>query len=270
MGTLTRTIASLLSVSALGLGSLLVTVPAQGAPPPKAPYDALGDSYAAGAGVPPYEACGRSGSAPAHLIDGRMRISLDDFVACSGAKTTDMAAQLPALDASTKLVTLSIGGNDIGWSQAVGACIVYPEATCAGAVGQSAAAVRNVLPPRLDGVYAAISQRAPNAHVVVTGYPRLFSPEYGDYVTPLGTVTVAEQRIMNEGADLLNSVMAAAAARHGFQFVDVTKRFLGHGVNAPDTWVGGVQSSAPFHPNLAGYVNYASAITAAVNPRDLR
>ena len=89
---------------------------------------------------------------------------------------------------------------------------------------------------------------APNADVVVTGYPRLFSPEYGAY---LGA-SVAEQQTLNEGADLLNATMARAAATHGFQFVDVTKRFLGHGVNAPDAWILGLLDPGAFHPNAEG------------------
>jgi hypothetical protein len=75
---------------------------------------------------------------------------------------------------------------------------------------------------------------------------------------------------MNDGADLLNSVMAETAAEHGFQFVDVTSRFIDHGVNAPEPWVLGLTDPAQFHPNLAGYEAYAAAVTSSVNPRDLR
>ena len=117
-----------------------------------------------------------------------------------------------------------------------------------------------------DATSAHIAAAAHHAHVVVTGYPRLFSPESGDYFN----APPAEQQAMNDGADLLNSVIAEAAGDAGFQFVDVTSRFVGHGVNAPEPWVLGVTDPGRFHPNLAGYEAYAAAVTSQVNPRDLR
>lgn len=187
--------------------------------------------------------CARSVSAPARLVDGRKRIVLDDFVACGGAKAMDIPGHVTALDTDTDLVTVSVGGNDIYWIEAVATCILADEATCKGAVNRSRAAVLQSLPGLLDTAYSSIDRAAPNARVLVTGYARLFSPEYGDYVTPYGTVTAAEQQLMNDGAHLLNSVIAARAAAHGFTFVDVTKRFDGHGINAPEPWLLGLGPS---------------------------
>jgi lysophospholipase L1-like esterase len=128
----------------------LVLVPASAAKPAPVVYDALGDSYASGYGVPPYAACGRSEAAYAVQLDGRKHIALDDFVACAGAKVQDVSSgQLAALDAETRLVTLQVGGNDIGWSTAVGACLGGSDAQCAGALAGSLGLVNNVLPARL-------------------------------------------------------------------------------------------------------------------------
>src|SRR4051794_6940769 len=84
------------------VGSVASAAPAAA---PRVVYDALGDSYASGYGVPPYSECGRSQSAYAVLIDGRQRLRLDDFVACAGATTTSLVTggQLDALDADTDL-----------------------------------------------------------------------------------------------------------------------------------------------------------------------
>lgn len=267
MRTASRTVLSALSALALLGTGLVAATTASATPPSPVVYDALGDSYGSGFGVPPYEECGRSAAAYAVQIDGRMRIDLDDFAACAGATTASLnATQLTALDAETDLVTVSVGGNDIGWGLVVGACVVGGDAQCAGAVAQATGVIQNVLPVLLDATYAQIAAAAPDAHVVVTGYPRLFSPEFGDYVQ----ASPAEQQAMNDGADLLNSVIAERAAVHGFQFVDVTKRFVGHGVNAPRPWVLGLEDPGLFHPNLAGYRAYAAAVTSALNPRDLR
>lgn len=235
-------------------------------------YDALGDSFASGYGVLPYaNACGQSQAAYAVQLEGRMKIDLDNFVACAGAKTPDIATQLWALDENTDLVTISVGGNDILWSQAIGTCLVAPDTACMAAVGISRNLITNVLPGLLNSVYAEISTKAPDAHVIVTGYPRLFSPEYGDFSSGSFLATVAEQEALNEGADLLNWVIAGAAAEHGFQLVHVTKRFLGHGVNAPEPWVlGPLVESGAFHPNVAGYRAYTAAVTAAIVPARLR
>lgn len=250
-------------VALLLLTPLVGATPATAAPP-RTEYDVLGDSYGSGFGVPPYEACGRSQSAYGVLVDGRARLELDDFVACGGATTTSLVTggQLTALDGDTDLVLLSIGGNDIGWSQAVTACLGGTDAQCAGAAALVRGRITTVLPGLLDTLHAQIRAAAPGARVVVTGYARLFSPEYGAY---LGA-SAAEQQVLNDGADQLNGVVAAAAARHGFDFVDVTDRFVGHGVNSPEPWLLGAFDPGAFHPNLAGYEAYAGAVTAAIKP----
>ncbi|MEO6998063.1 MAG: SGNH/GDSL hydrolase family protein [Terracoccus sp.] len=226
-------------------------------------YDALGDSYASGYGVPPYDgSCGRSASAYAEQLNGRMRIHLDDFVACAGATTTSLVTggQLNALDAHTDLVTLTIGGNDIGWSSAVAACLGGTDPQCAAAVSATSSNISTKLPGLLDFVYTQVAQHAPNARVVVTGYPRLFSPKYGSY---LGA-SAPEQRALNDGANLLNKVIAKQARKHHFTFVDVTNRFQGHGVNAPTAWILGPQDPAAFHPTLAGYRAYTAAVASSL------
>ena len=259
-----RPLAVVLSTSALLAGSVL---PA-GAAPGTYTYDALGDSFAAGAGV-------EAGGAYPFVLDGRMRIALDDFAAVPGAKVTTMTPQLGALDAGTDLVTVSVGGNDIGWGNVVTACLAGGEQVCAAAVGQASAAITAVLPGLLDGAYAQVSAAAPGAHVVVTGYPRLFSPEYGAYTVPLTPTfaleaSVAEQQLMNDTADLLNATIHRVAEQHGFQFVDVTQRFEGHGVNSPEAYLFGTLDPVPFHPTADGQHEYGVALRSAIRPPDLR
>jgi lysophospholipase L1-like esterase len=229
-------------------------------------YDALGDSYASGYGVPPYDACGRSQSAYAVQLDRLRRIDLDDFVACAGATTKSLVegGQLRALDEDTDLVTISIGGNDIDWVSAVAACLGGTDEQCAGAVAATRAFTTTVLPGLLDSVYSKVSARAPHAQVVITGYARLFSPRYG----PVLEASVSEQKAINDVADLLNKVIARAAAKHCFEFVDVTEKFLGHGLNAPPphAWILGPLDPAAFHPDIVGYRAYTAAVIAAIKP----
>lgn len=241
----------------------LLSTPASAAPRDVV-YDALGDSYAAGFSLSAeFGPCNQTELAYPLRLDGRKQIALDDFAACSGDTTTDLRTyQLEALDADTDLVTITIGGNDIGWAQGIGACLAASDEVCAGAVAQSVSLIQNALPGALDATFADVRAAAPEAHVVTTGYPRLFSPEFGDF----GNISAAEQEMINDGADLLNATIAAASARQGFQYVDVTRPFDRHGVNAPNPFV----SPDDFHPTAVGQRKYAVALTQAIRSSDLR
>lgn len=264
-----RARSALVASTAAAAVVLAAATPAAAGPEPVV-YDALGDSYAAGFGL-------EAGLAHPYVLDGRMGITLDDLAAVPGATVqTMLATQLEALGTDTDLVTLSIGGNDIPWVAVVVACGVAGDAQCAGAVAATAGAIQNRLPTALDLAYSSVSAAAPDAHVVVTGYPRLFSPEAGDYtgvVPQLGVpfdVSVPEQQAMNRLADLLNATIADRAAAHGLQFVDVTQRFTGHGVNSADAWIGGIEDPEQLHPTVKGQHTYGVALRAAVRPSDLR
>ncbi|KUG55644.1 hypothetical protein AVL62_04875 [Serinicoccus chungangensis] len=184
------------------------------------------------------------------------------LAAPASAAPDEVVAQLPALDADTDLVTLTIGGNDVGWTQTIGACLLLDDPTCAQALAGSRLLVQGLLPARLDAALTAVGRAAPDAHVVVTGYPHLFTPEAGALVN----ASPEEQEALNEGADLLNATVAAAAQRRGYAYVDVVGRFEGHGVNAPDPWV----DPRTFHPTAQGQATYAAALTGAVAPEHRR
>ena len=123
-----------------------------------------------------------------------------------------------------------------------------------------------MLPGLLDSLYTQVSAAAPNAHVLLTGYPRLFTPKHGAYFK----ASVAEQKALNSGADLLNKVIAKAARSHGFRFVSVTNRFRNHGVNATRPWILGALDPGRFHPNAKGYRAYTAAVAAALRPARLK
>lgn len=266
------------TVATLALALPLAAALPAHASPRAVVYDALGDSYAAGFGTaPPTDPCARSDLAYPHVLDGRMKLALDDFVACSGATVPSMlGTQLGALDAETGLVTISIGGNDIGWGQAIDLCLVQDEQQCAQAVGAATFLIQDRLPGALDTAYTRVRMAAPNTHVAVTGYPHLFSPEHGDYAGRLPDtnlpylVSAAEQQVLNDATDLLNDVIAEVAQEHGFQYVDVTHRFQGRGVNAPNAWIGGVEDPELFHPTARGQHAYAVVLRSQIRSSILR
>lgn len=229
----------------------------------------LGDSYAAGYGVPPYTTdCRRSEASYGVLLDGRAGLVLDDLVACSGASTTSMVegGQLAALDTESDLVLLSIGANDVAWSKPAVACALRTNDECVASTAELNRAVADDLPALLDAVLAEVEAAAPDARVVLTGYPRLFSPRYGAYLN----ASPIEQKRINDATDLLNTAIRAATSEHGHAFVDVTARFAGHGLNAPEPWISALRLPSgeidrrAFHPTAVGYEDYARAIIVSL------
>src|SRR5690349_6126454 len=172
-------LAAILSVLA---ALIALTLPAPAAHAAGPSYVALGDSYASGVGTRSYisdgTSCQRSTYAYPELVAASRGYALS-FQACSGAKVSDVTGkQLGALSASTGFVTISVGGNDAGFTSTLTEC-AKPGwlSNCGGAVSKSKSYISNTLPGTLSTLYAAIRSRAPNAKVVVVGYPRLFNGE---------------------------------------------------------------------------------------------
>ena len=255
--------AALLSGSGEGAqtGSRAGAGAAAAAPAPGA-YVALGDSYSSGVGAGDYIAeagrCARSRRAYPYGL-GR---PVTSFRACGGARTADvLGGQLSPFPSDTRLVTITIGGNDAGFADVLERCLFGSPAACSRRVDAAERFVREELSARLRSVYETIRERAPDAAVVVAGYPRLFARR--PWCAPVGTIDEREQRRLNEGANLLVRTIAAEVERHrGFRFVDVREAFAGGGVCSSSPRILGVTSPqfASFHPTARGQATYARAI----------
>ena len=255
---------AVLAVVAL-LASLLPVAPAAHAAAPS--YVALGDSYSSGVGTRSYlsdgTSCQRSTYAYPALIAAARGYALN-FRACSGATVADVTnTQLSALSASTNYVTISVGGNDAGFADVLTECATpWWAGDCDGAIDDAQYFINNVLPGRLATLYASIRAKAPNAKVVVVGYPRIFNGEdcnAGTWFSP------AEETRLNQTADLLNSKTSAQASAKGFSFANPTSRFVGHAVCDDVEWINGLSNpvSESYHPNKSGH---ASGYTPTVSP----
>lgn len=241
--------------------ALLTAAIGSGPPATSAPADelvALGDSYSSGVGTREYydPNCQRSHYAYGELIAGRLGATVD-MQACGGATVASVTSgQLGSLDAETDYVTMTVGGNDAGFTDVLLECAQPGWASdCDGAVDGAQAYVRDVLPGSLDALYDEIATRAPNATVVVGGYPRLFMGEdcnAGTWFSP------AEQERLNATADQLAETIGAQASAHGFGFADVRGAFAGHAVCDAQEWINGLSNpvSESFHPNRDGQVGY--------------
>ena len=217
-------------------------------------YVALGDSYSSGVGTRTYldaGACKRSAYAYPSLLAAQRPNTQLTFVACSGAKTSDVLAnQVASLTASTALVTLTVGGNDIGFTDVVTACAKPDVNTCAQRVATAQDAIRSTLPAKLNAVYAQIRSRSPSARVVVLGYPRLFA----GVDCNAGTFFSKEDMTnLNATADLLRDTERTRATAYGFTFKDAIGAFTGHAVCQAE-WLNGLSNpvAESYHPNRTG------------------
>jgi Tol biopolymer transport system component len=219
------------------------------------------------------------------------------FWACAGAKTENLrhlpwggATQydepLTQIDAAslndgTDLITLTIGGNDVGFVDVLVHCSRH---ACTSSAYRAELASRvKSLRIVLDTTFPGIRDAAKHADVLVVGYPRLF-PDGSQQTCPKLTPWRGEMHMLREMGDKLNDALHDAALRWGFRFVDVARLFSGHEVCGADgEWLNGPSTTwrlvAPgregpvdvnllddesFHPNLDGQAAYAAAVNSAL------
>ncbi len=147
-------------------------------------------------------------------------------------------------------MSISVGGNDAGFADVMTTCVLQSDSACLSRIATARAYVDSTLPGNLDSVYSAIRSKAPNARVVVLGYPRFYK---------LGTSCVGlsetKRKAINDASDHLNSAIAKRAADHGFTFGDVRPTFTGHEICSGNSWLHSVKWTnigESYHPTAAG------------------
>ncbi len=242
-----------LATLAMALG--FTAVPAGAAPPPQLDYVALGDSYASGHGAVPYTdlSCFVSQKGYPAIADKLRNVELTANAACSGWTMDQVLANLPvAALQEAEIVTLTVGANDLNSTELLFACLPAPSSPeCLAARTRVATMLTDgSLALELATLVTAIHTIAPDAKIVLTGYPYPLDPSH-----PLA----AE---VNSLVDGLNAVIAGVAlftnAQYGnVQYVDVTGAFSGHGVGSADPWINfnpdNLRDPANFHPTGEGY-----------------
>jgi lysophospholipase L1-like esterase len=260
-------------------------------PAPAGPIVALGDSYTAGALLPADLTasplgCLRSTKAYPVLVAAALDASLTD-AACESAGVQDMTAaeqtnlgtnppQLTALAPDDSLVLLTLSGDDIGFMNVLKECMKLSftdpwGSPCeahytSGGTDQLAALVKAEA-PKIAAVLADIAERAPEARIVVVGYPDMFPLSGGCWpVVPITDGDIAYLR----GIELqLNAMLAAAAKAADDTFVDTYTPTIGHDFCQPEKIrdVEGVLPGSwvlPFHPNARGQAAIAAAVLTAI------
>jgi lysophospholipase L1-like esterase len=247
------------AVTTAGLVTAVSARPAAGAAS-SVSYVALGDSYSSGLGAGSYisssGSCDRSTNAyPEQWAAANSPASFVS-VACAGATTSDViSGQVSALGPGTTLVSITIGGNDAGFSSVMETCVLHTTSTCLSAVATASDFVTKHLPTRLTSTLQAIRQHAPRARIVVLGYPDLYDLSKSGSCIGLST---QDRTALNSGADALDSALGAAvtaAADRNIVYADVRGQFAGRVICDSGSWLHSVDLlaiSSSYHPTASG------------------
>jgi lysophospholipase L1-like esterase len=272
-----------------------IAAPAAADPAEQAPvqhYVALGDSYAAGPLVPiptgkPVGCLRSDRNYPAVVAEA---LGVADFrdVSCSGATTENITGpqdvplgenppQLDALAPDTELVTISIGGNDIGFGEIVSECAQRSPLQPTGSACKDhfTAGGTDELAQRIEeaaslvaAVLAAIEERSPSARVLLVGYPAIL-PDEGPGCFPLVPFSPGDVAYLRGVEKALNAMLADEAAGAGVDFVDTYTPSIGHDACQPPgtRWVEGLvptAPAAPVHPNARGMAEIGEVVAEVV------
>jgi lysophospholipase L1-like esterase len=261
-----------------------------GATAPRVSYVALGDSYSAGEGNSPFDGdchrATRSDSAYPRMLPGLVDyVSAPSFHACTGAVTADVwrrrqpnrsgqKVQTTYVNHSTRLVTMTIGGNDLHFSSIVAQCLLPTNCTNSDLADEVRADLTTI-GPKLVNAYEQVRERMdPGGYLVVAGYPHIFASGPDSDCKPF--ISVPEAAWIDSLVDSGNARIAAAvrsARLHSgnVSYVNVTGDFAGHELCTEDQWLYGLHADfdegptlikGSYHPTRAGQRAYANAFDA--------
>ncbi|WP_304453947.1 SGNH/GDSL hydrolase family protein [Nocardiopsis sp. YSL2] len=263
-------------------------------------YVALGDSYSSGDGAGDYDpataepgGCWRSEHAYSRLIEQEFDFAgALGFYACSSHRATHMLEQLGTPESQiervtehTSLVTLGIGGNDLGFIPVLRTCMVrmplLDNGACQAQEGEIGRRL-DAFEEDLAEVLGQIRDRAPDARVLVLGYPRLFPEDpQGMYYT----LTVSDQQWLNGvGRDLNERIRDVVYEVDGdvyggrgsgsVEYVNTYSALNGYEVSAEKAWLNGIVlgqlgeglrvDRASFHPTAQGQMSIADRVRQQV------
>ncbi|MEU8973281.1 SGNH/GDSL hydrolase family protein [Streptomyces monashensis] len=279
--------------SALAGGLLLATVStttAHAAPSAGGAYVALGDSYAAGAGIPAQSAglCLRSDHDYGRLVAASLGPRTYRDVTCAGAKVgalttaqTDAGIvvngpQLDAVAPDTTLVTLTVAGDNLGTSD-FGFGDLAVTCTALSVTDPLGAPCRdfyqNTLDQRMDTAAAQLGSalrliraRAPRARVLVVGYPAVL-PDDPERCLGRLPVTTGDIAFLRSVLGDLDDTVAATARAAGATYVDTLTPTRGHDSCSAAPWIEGLVPASPtlpLHPNATGERAMANAVLDAL------
>lgn len=279
--------------------------------PPSAKLVAMGDSFSSGEGNPLFEVgtnqdgvneCHRSFQAYPRLLQADLDFESTAFVACSGATTNDILGiaedddpkgkwneptQIDALTSSTEIVTITIGGNDVGFGDFAYACLFPIGGVCdefTNIYDDTVWKISNELPDKLENVYSTILNEAENADIYVLGYPQIapyksisdpFDQDCGGLYDEFPN-NWGDARAAHAITELLNGAVEDAVETvnnrylsNRLTFVPVSGgAFTGHDACSSDSYFNGIvlpDTEYSVHPNADGQLAYKGDLVDAMS-----
>ena len=243
-------------------------------------YVAMGDSFTAAPYVPLTDVaygCLRSSNNYPNRVAANLHIDDLEDRSCTGAQTVDLYGrdqltadgmsvppQFNALSSSTDLVTVGIGANNGRlYAKLATVCRKMQQICPLYDQRDELGAIVDLLQPELVATLDRIQELAPDARVLLIGYPKLL-PQRGDCarLPRMRPEDRATFRAMNMR---LRIAQRDAAEESGVEFVDFYAESIGHDVCSQRPWVqgrvGSSRQGAALHPLPAGQAALARMIT---------
>jgi lysophospholipase L1-like esterase len=219
--------------------------------------------------------CLQSAQSYPHAVAAATGLSLQQY-ACSGAKADEGiygsqrlsdGAIDPQLNrafagGTPKLITLTIGANDVRWSQFIKQCYY----TRCGFGVDTARFNAYLLDLRLELniTMAKISSfsRGKPPRVIITGYYNPFDSKSACGNTQ-GLTSKEISWLKGRLSKLNGAIQSVAGTYSNTSYAAVT--FAGHELCTKEPWVQGVTDAMPFHPTAAGQQAIAQAVITKYN-----
>jgi hypothetical protein len=295
LGGLDKTVVAVVFALVAAISRLVGVPPTTAPPADPLVYVALGDSYTSGPLVMPHDDtfvpqdCGQSTRNYPHIASQLVGADVFRDMSCGGATIDDFSRahtayagsnvdpQYDGLDPSVDVVTVGIGGNDVGFTGAAMDCIQPPEqaggAPCTPSffvngvdtLSQKIAAMQTELGAALDHIHTL----APNANVLVVSYPDAL-PDDGVGCYPYVPILDVDMPYLVAKFKEMNAALKSAADAHNASYVDIYTPSIGHDACKPPglAWVNAmvlVPPSFPAHPNDLSYLNSGPVVANAIS-----
>jgi lysophospholipase L1-like esterase len=248
-------------------------------------YAVLGDSYSSGEANPPFESpntgCGRSSrGAWTELMARSLQIRIRVFAACSGATASALMqpfkSKPPQLNVLTRLrpaprlVTVTLGGNDLGFTDVLTSCFI---STCSTALADVEGSLAGGFGTHMTAAYRSIRRAVTGARIVVVGYPQIMAK---NPITALlhcpWLKDPADPILLRKVTGQINGVLARAASAAGVDYVSTLHALSGHELCTGDSWIKAVGPSggdSRGHPLARGQAALAAVVRRYVTGHHL-